>query len=1153
MKKRTLPKYKKGGDLPKLKDNIQTNKSDNTKTNYAPVRPRGYTPDSWATNINEIQPNGRVNPNIPGLEDASLEVIDAIGLINPLYAGLGGLAGLAGTSGEILIKKIMQKKALNQALSAAEKEYLHTVRTVGYSFAPKNMDNLPLLEKSFSKAQSLSDETFEKLTGFSKEKIQNKINDLKANSSKVKVGEDEVSPLLDRYTPRVNPRVQELRRNLDEVDVYNQLAPPPSEIIIPDNIPRFNLDDINNYDNVIDEMVLNNTRRFSQEMQSPTQNREMFSKTKRVTRNSFDVGSGIANKLFNSSYKPISYPKNTQSLIGSLGRDNDVVSDLRQALKTVNNAPSGSSFIGSGSLSTDSYPLTARAMSKMISEGKGSVNFAGESSLNTLGFNSIIDGNPNINLKEINGIINDINKVSKTKIPFAKKVTDKNGYYLTAPDLIFTKYSNGGQIMKKRSLKKYNNGGMAKDLTSTAANLAVPGLGLALGAVDSMTTNPDGSPKDGIAGFASRINPLSNIGRIADGKDVGRSLLNLTPFGAAFEATGLNDRMFGQSDYTIEADRLKRQEQSKELTQRRLGTMNSPMTGISTNNNNMYPHGGIVNQDQDGAIAELELQEQMQLPDGTVMGVDGPSHEQGGIEVNVPEGTKVFSDRLKNGKRTFAQHAKTINNKISKLDKKPDSQAKSNTEMLFNQQLDNLFNTQEEMKAIKEETKQRRMFAKGGVIPKNNMKLSNEEVKNFTDNFGNYGNLNSYYTLSPQDKMRIDLDMQRRKGTTIDEIFKNNNLAELTNNRDSSEYLSSYQTGYNMGNNYPVAVETVYKQGTDLNNSSDPSYSGRYKGYFNNPKVKQRTFAKGGTIPPSHNGMYPAHNIRIMRHGGLTHYDGENGNGVIFNDPSVVITDPLAQYKWGMENKNSNLFPSQPKQIVTEDYGVQRPSVTKGTQSFRQSESNNINSNYFTPQMMGYATQGITNAMQNQQINSVKTPRTIKDVSFSAGRRPGYVDYSAERAAIDAETAGARRGLNLGSGSYSTQAANLQKIRNAQLAGKGRSFQTERNTNTQLDNAYNSAQAAAYNQGVQANLGIDQYNLENAYNFDLWKAGNKMKSTGSMGDNVTNMFNNQISKDNQMAYWNVMKNMFEKKVAADTGMPDGKKKYGGTVKRSLRK
>jgi hypothetical protein len=203
---------------------------------------------------------------------------------------------------------------------------------------------------------------------------------------------------------------------------------------------------------------------------------------------------------------------------------------------------------------------------------------------------------------------------------------------------------------------------------------------------------------------------------------------------------------------------------------------------------------------------------------------------------------------------------------------------------------------------------------------------------------------------------------------------------------------------------------------------------------------------------------------------------------------------------------------------------------------------------------MGYATQGLTNLMQNQQINKVKAPRSIAPVTFSAGRSPEYVDYSAERAAIDAETAAAKRGLNLGSGSYSTQAANLQKIRNQQMMGKGRSFQTQENANRQLNNAYSGEQAAAYNKGIQANLGIDQYNLENRQNYELWKAGNRMKSTGAMGDSMTNMYNNEISKENQLDYWDVMKNMFEKKVAKDTGMPDGKKKYGGTIKkRSLKK
>ena len=573
----------------------------------------------------------------------------------------------------------------------------------------------------------------------------------------------------------------------------------------------------------------------------------------------------------------------------------------------------------------------------------------------------------------------------------------------------------GGVVTE--DMYKYFNGG---NISSQGGNMTGPiQLGSMAGNM-ALDVIPDNQVVD------TEGNPVGTYQ--GTGKSIGKGALSGAAAGSVFGPVGtvVGGLVGGAAGYfqgKQEEDEMKKMQADANnviMSKRRMGGPNSPITTMPTNVNNMYPYGGTISDDQPGAIAELELQEQMQLPNGTVMGVDGPSHEQGGIEVNVPEGTKVFSDRLKLGKKTFAAHAKSINSKIAKLDNRPETVASKNTQMLFNKQLDNLFNTQEEMKAVKEETKQRKLFS------------------------------------------------------------------------------------------------------------------------------------KGGTIPAEHNGMYPAHNVRIMKHGGLTHYDGEDGKtGVIFNDPSVVITDPLAQFKWGMENKNSNLFPSQPNQVVVDNYGVQRPFVTKDTQSFRQSEPNNTNSNYFTPQNMGFATQALTNLMQNQQINKVKAPRSIGPVTFSAGRSPELVDYSAERAAIDAETTAARRGVNLGSGSYSTQAANLQKIRNQQMMGKGRSFQTQENANRQLNNAYNAQLADAYNKGVQANLGIDQYNLENRQNYELWKAGNRMKSTGAMGDNLTNMINNQIARDNQLAYYEMMSRMFEDKIARDIAI---KKKYGGTIKkRSLKK
>jgi hypothetical protein len=204
-----------------------------------------------------------------------------------------------------------------------------------------------------------------------------------------------------------------------------------------------------------------------------------------------------------------------------------------------------------------------------------------------------------------------------------------------------------------------------------------------------------------------------------------------------------------------------------------------------------------------------------------------------------------------------------------------------------------------------------------------------------------------------------------------------------------------------------------------------------------------------------------------------------------------------------------------------------------------------------TPQQINLNPNELKRGTQIINGVKVKAPRSIAPVTFSAGRSPEYVDYSAERAAIDAETAAARRGLNLGSGSYSTQAANLQKIMNQKMMGKGRSFQTQENANRQLNNAYSGAQAAAYNQGVSSNLGIDQYNLENRQNYELWKAGNRMKSTGAMGDNMTNMFNNQIAKDNQLAYYEMMSRMYEPKIGRDIAI---NRKYGGTIKkRSLKK
>jgi hypothetical protein len=133
--------------------------------------------------------------------------------------------------------------------------------------------------------------------------------------------------------------------------------------------------------------------------------------------------------------------------------------------------------------------------------------------------------------------------------------------------------------------------------------------------------------------------------------------------------------------------------------------------------NKKYAEGGMkmLNQDHPEATEEVELGESAMLPNGMNVEFGGETHENGGLETNLPEGTRIFSDRIKSGKRTIASIAKPIQNKIEKL-KNNNSKAGQNTVKLFENQLDNLFNEQEEIKQIEDMKQQRKYFAKGGLV-----------------------------------------------------------------------------------------------------------------------------------------------------------------------------------------------------------------------------------------------------------------------------------------------------------------------------------------------------------------------------------------------------------------------------------------------------
>jgi hypothetical protein len=121
---------------------------------------------------------------------------------------------------------------------------------------------------------------------------------------------------------------------------------------------------------------------------------------------------------------------------------------------------------------------------------------------------------------------------------------------------------------------------------------------------------------------------------------------------------------------------------------------------------NQYSHGGIHSGIPN---AEVEKQEVMRMPNGATQQVDGASHENGGIPVNIPNGTQIFSDKLKmpGTKKTFAKLAEKY--KVNKEDKtledgKASNISKSTAELvkqIKQAKLDEIFATQEQMKQAK--------------------------------------------------------------------------------------------------------------------------------------------------------------------------------------------------------------------------------------------------------------------------------------------------------------------------------------------------------------------------------------------------------------------------------------------------------------------
>ena len=102
------------------------------------------------------------------------------------------------------------------------------------------------------------------------------------------------------------------------------------------------------------------------------------------------------------------------------------------------------------------------------------------------------------------------------------------------------------------------------------------------------------------------------------------------------------------------------------------GTPGGKMTGMQKLANTKFGKGiqSIVYASGGQVPVEVEGNEMGQLPNGMMLDFQGPSHEQGGIPIDLPAGTKIYSDRVSIDGKTMAQRKASRENKLNKLEKK---------------------------------------------------------------------------------------------------------------------------------------------------------------------------------------------------------------------------------------------------------------------------------------------------------------------------------------------------------------------------------------------------------------------------------------------------------------------------------------------------
>lgn len=397
---------------------------------------------------------------------------DALRLTGKASQGLREVGQYLPARGEVISELKDLKRAAFPTkptfINPSEQELLSTIRNVGL-LSKTGAKDADILEKVLAKSSRLTDDEFKNLVGSTRSELKGKIQALRETPKGAKkVGENQFEWDVNPNANQSSPPILDANGNpISTSGNINLNRPARSQAARDAASTRRQGRQLQNlYDQVVAEQggrdlspqqmnilqtFVDDTYQLIRTDPDNAPNFSDFTNPAMMDLYNFKLEPnksfirGLTNRINEGRYLPQSYEQ-ADAVLPNLYRDetNNPIAEMFKAMRIVERSPKGSTLKSAGSLSTDSYPATLRLSERLRDKGIVDINYTGMSSLNPSGFSQTAGIPTNINLKEMNTLIDQLNKTLPKPLPFGYI----EGNYMKVPQISVTRKKNGGWLNK---------------------------------------------------------------------------------------------------------------------------------------------------------------------------------------------------------------------------------------------------------------------------------------------------------------------------------------------------------------------------------------------------------------------------------------------------------------------------------------------------------------------------------------------------------------------------------------------------------------------------------------------------------------------------------------------------------------------------------